>query len=134
LSTPKILEKAYDGASTTNLERRHYFGIIGGVFSLNSSWKMRPSAQIKLTLGAPISIDLSTAAIYKEKFWIGATYRLNAAFGAFVQYQITPQFKLGIASDFGTQAIRNYNYGTFEMLASYDFVFKKQGIRSPRYF
>ena len=134
VSTPKILEKAYDGVSSTNLERRHYFGIIGGVFSLNPSWKMRPSAQVKLTLGAPISIDLSTAGIYKEKFWIGATYRLNAAFGAFVQYQITPQFKLGLASDFDTQSIRNYNYGTFEMLASYDFVFKKQGIRSPRYF
>jgi type IX secretion system PorP/SprF family membrane protein len=134
VSTPKILEKAYNGVSTTNVERRHYFGIIGGVFTLSSSWKIRPSAQVKLTMGAPISVDLSTAGIYKEKFWFGATYRLNAAFGAFVQYQITPQFKLGMASDFDTHSIRNYNYGTFEMLASYDFVFKKQGIRSPRYF
>ena len=45
-----------------------------------------------------------------------------------------PIVKLGIASDFGTQAIRNYNYGTFEVLISYDFVFKKVGLRSPRYF
>ncbi len=134
LSSPKILENSYDGLSKTNVERRHYFGIIGGVIKLSNTWKLRPSAQIKVTMGAPIGIDLSTAGIYREKFWMGAMYRVNAAFGAFVQYQITPQFKLGIASDFGTQQIRNYNYGTFEMLASYDFVFKKQGIRSPRYF
>lgn len=134
LSSPKILENSYDGISKTNLERRHYFGIIGGVVKLSNAWKLRPTAQVKVTMGAPIGIDLSTAGIYREKFWIGAMYRLNAAFGAFVQYQISPQFRLGLASDFGTQEIRNYNYGTFEMLASYDFVFKKQGIRSPRYF
>jgi type IX secretion system PorP/SprF family membrane protein len=133
-STPKILEKGYDGVSKTNLEKRHYFGIIGGVFTLSNTWKLRPTAQAKFTEGAPFSIDASVAGIYREKFWMGAMYRLNAAFGAFVQYQISPQFKLGIASDFGTQAIRNYNYGTFELMASYDFTFKKQGIRSPRYF
>jgi type IX secretion system PorP/SprF family membrane protein len=133
-STPKILENSYDGNSTTNLERRHYFAIIGGVITMNDYWKLRPTGQLKLTSNAPASIDMSVAGIYREKFWIGAMYRLEAAFGAFVQYQITPQFKLGMATDFGTQAIRNYNYGTFELMASYDFVFKKQGIRSPRYF
>jgi hypothetical protein len=61
-------------------------------------------------------------------------YRLNAAVGFFTQFQLSPQFKLGIASDFGTQTLRNYNYGTFEIMMSYDFVFKKEGLRSPRYF
>ena len=133
-STPKIIEKGYDGVSKTNLEKRHYYGIIGGIFTLYNTWKLRPTAQVKMTVGAPTSVDASVAGIYKEKLWFGAMYRVNAAFGAFVQYQISPQFKLGIASDFGTQVIRNYNYGTFELMASYDFTFKKQGIRSPRYF
>ena len=134
VSTPKMLENSYDGASQTNKERRHYFGIIGGVVPINAAWKLRPAAQVKMAVGAPMSIDLSTAGIYREKIWLGATYRVAAAFGAFVQYQISPQFKLGVATDFGTQAIRNYNYGTFEILASYDFTFKKKGLRSPRYF
>jgi type IX secretion system PorP/SprF family membrane protein len=133
-SSPKLLERGYDGISKVNLEKRHYFGIIGGVFPLNNHWKIRPTTQIKLTEKSPISIDASIAAIYKEKIWFGGMYRLNAAFGVFAQYQVSPQFKLGIASDFGTQAIRNYNYGTFEVLISYDFVFKKVGLRSPRYF
>lgn len=133
-STPKILENTYDGSESENKERRHYFAIAGGVFKLSNYWKLRPTAQLKMTLGAPISIDISAAGIYKEKVWFGAMYRLNAAFGVFAQYQITPQFKLGVASDFGASALRNFNYGTFEMMLSYDFVFKKEGIRSPRYF
>ncbi len=134
VSTPKMLEQSYDELSKTNLERRHYFGTIGGVFSVSDHWKLRPSALVKLTEGAPLSLDASLAAIYNEKLWIGASYRLMAAVGVFVQVQISPQFKVGMASDFGTQKLRNYNDGSFELLLSYDFTFKKEGIRSPRYF
>ncbi len=133
LSSPKLLEQSYDG-SKTNIEKRHYFGNLGGVFKLSNKWKLRPIAQAKITVGAPLSLDLSVAGIYNEKFYIGALYRLDAAVGAFVQYQISSQFKLGFATDFGTQEIRNYNYGTFEVMLAYDFIFKKTGIRSPRYF
>ena len=133
LSTPRIIEQSYDG-SETNLEKRHYFAIIGGIVPLKNQWKLRPTAQVKMTVGAPISIDASLAAIYNDKLWIGGTYRLDAAIGAFVQYQISEQFRLGVATDFGTQALRNYNAGTFELLLSYDFSFSKEGVRSPRYF
>jgi len=134
VSTPKILENSYGGNSTTNLERRHYYGIIGGVFTISKLWKLRPSSQIKVTSGAPLSVDLSVAGIYADKLWLGALYRHNAAVGGFVQYQISAQFRIGIASDFSTQAIRSYNSGTFEAMLSYDFNFRKDGIRSTRYF
>jgi hypothetical protein len=61
-------------------------------------------------------------------------YRMNAAMGVFVQYQISRQFRLGLASEFGTTALRNYNNGTFEVMMSYDFNFKKSDVKSPRYF
>lgn len=101
---------------------------------MNSDWKVRPTSQVKATIGAPISIDLSVAGIYQDKIWFGSMYRLNAAFGLFAQYQISPSFRIGLASDFSTTQIRKYNYGTYEFLLSYDFKFNKQGIRSPRYF
>ena len=133
-SSPKMIERSYDGISASNIERRHFFGIAGGVIPLNRDWKLRPTTLVKFTSNSPVSIDASVAGIYKEKLWLGAMYRLNAAFGVFTQFQITPQFKLVIATDFGTQAIRNYNYGTYEVLVSYDFKFKKEGLRSPRFF
>lgn len=133
-STPKVIEQSLDGTRPTNLERRHLYGIIGGIIPISAHWKLRPSGQIKMTAGAPMSIDLSLAGIYADKLWLGTLYRYNAALGAYVQYQISNQFKIGIASDFGTQALRNYNNGTFEVLMSYDMNFRKEGIRSPRYF
>jgi type IX secretion system PorP/SprF family membrane protein len=134
ISSPKILEKSYDGSNSTNLERRHYFGTVGGVIPLSNKWKLRPTSLVKITEGAPLSLDMTLAAIYNERIWFGGNYRLQAAFGAFVQFQLSPQFKIGVASDFGTQKIRKYNDGSFEVMLSYDFVFKKEGIRSPRYF
>lgn len=132
-SSPKLLQKSYDG-SKTNLEKRHYFAHVGVVIRMNADWKLRPIAQVKLTEGAPLSLDISAAGIYRDKFYIGGLYRLDAAVGAFAQFQVSNQFKVGFATDFGTQKIRNYNYGTFEIMLSYDFVFKNSGVRSPRYF
>ncbi len=133
-SSPKLMENSYDGVSKTNLEKRHLFGIIGGVIDINSHWKIRPTSQVKYTQGAPISIDMSLAGIFNEKFYIGGMYRLNAAAGAFIQFKVGQQLRIGMASDFDTHALHNYNTGTFELMASYDFLFKKSGIRSPRYF
>lgn len=133
VSTPKILEQPYD-KTNSSLEKRHYFAIAGYVATLSPTWKLRPTTQFKYTEGAPFSLDVSLTAIYNEKFWFGGMYRLDAAFGAFVQFLVTPQYKIGLASDFGTQALRKYNSGTFEIMMSYDFTFKNKGILSPRYF
>ena len=135
VSTPKILEQNQGSSSTAKIQR-HYFLIAGGVFNLtkNEKWKLRPTTQLKVTEGAPIALDISCAAIFSQKFWLGLTYRLQDSFGAFVQYQITPQFKAGIAYDQTITRLSGFNHGTYELLLSYDFVFKKNGIISPRYF
>lgn len=133
ISTPKIIEQSYDG-SATNVEQRHYFLIAGGVFDIARQWKLRPTTQLKFTNGAPLSIDLSAAAIYNEQLWLGLMHRWADSFGAFVQYQVTPQFKAGIAYDQSVTEVVGYNKGTYEIMLSYDFVFKKSGLRSPRYF
>lgn len=137
LSTPKLLE--YDSESTlvNNVvleERRHYFLIIGGVFNLNTDWKLRPTSNLKYAEGAPLSIDVSAAFIYTEKIWLGVMHRVQDALGVFIQYQLTPQFKLGLAYDYSITELAGVNKGTYEALLSYDFTFKKKGIRSPRYF
>lgn len=132
-SSPKLLQQSYDGSSS-NIEKRHFFASAGFVSRLNEVWQLRPIVQVKGTQGAPLSIDASVAAIFDDRFFIGGMWRPNAAFGAFVQFKVSPQFKVGLASDFGTQAIRSYNNGTYELLLSYDFNLRKQGIISPRYF
>lgn len=134
VSTPRIIEASYDGLSNTAIERRHFYAIGGAVFDIARQWKLRPTTSVKITNGAPLSIDLSAAAIYNEKMWLGLTHRFGDSFGAFVQYQITPQFKAGIAYDQTLTELASYNVGTYEVLLSYDFYWKDKGVKSPRYF
>ena len=135
-SIPKLLERSYSDLDDPNrsIEQRHYYTILGGIFNLNSSVKLRPTCQVKMTAGAPISIDLALTSILNDKFWIGSMFRYNAAIGFFTQYSVNESLRIGLATDFGIQQIRNFNSGTFEAMISYDFSFEKNGIRSPRYF
>lgn len=133
VSTPRIIEAAYEGSLIAK-ERRHYYVIGGAVFDIARQWKLRPTTSVKLTDGAPVSVDLSAAAIYNEKLWLGLTHRFGDSFGAFVQYQLTQQFKVGLAYDQTITELASYNAGTYEVLLSYDFYWKDKGVKSPRYF
>ena len=106
----------------------------GAVFTLNPTWKLRPVAQVKMTEGAPLSLDISLTGIYNESIYIGSMYRLNAATGIFLQFQVAPTLRIGIATELGLTALRKYNDGTYEVMLSYDIARKKSGIKSPRYF
>lgn len=133
-SSPRLLQASYDGISSTVIEQRHYFLIMGGVIRLNPSWKLRPTTHLKFTEGAPLSIDLSAAFIYVDKWWLGVMHRWKDSFGAFVQFQVKPQFRAGLAYDYSATKLANYNNGTFEIMLNYDFRFKDKGVISPRYF
>lgn len=96
--------------------------------------KLRPSTLVKVTENAPLTADFSLALMIYDRLWIGGNYRLTESAGGLVQFQINNQFKLGYAFDISTSKLVRHNFGTHEILLSYDFVFKKKSISSPRYF
>ena len=132
-STPKIFESSYDQTSL-NIEQRHFFVNAGTILKAGSSLKLRHMVQAKFTEGAPLSLDAAITGIIQERVFIGAMYRLNAAGGIFVQYQLAPTLRIGVGSEIGLTEIRKYNDGTFELMLSYDVARSKTGIKSPRYF
>lgn len=140
LSVPKLLEQDRFEADAANTvvsavrQRRHYFLIGGYVFDFGRDVKFRPSFLLKAVEGAPISLDLSAMFLLREKLWLGAAYRNQAAVSALIAYQITDQFKVGYAHDFTTTALRSYQSGTHELMLSYDLRFNKERTLSPRYF
>ena len=132
-SSPKLFEQSYDGTAL-NLEKRHFFVNTGAVFALTPTFKLRPVVQAKMTNGAPLSLDFSLAGIIQERFFVGAFYRLSAATGLYLQYQVAPTLRVGVATELGLTAMRKYNDGTYEIMLSYDISRKQSGIKSPRYF
>jgi hypothetical protein len=122
-SIPRILETSIY-ANSANKEVRHYYFTAGGTIKLSENWKMRPTGMMKIVLNSPLSVDLSIAGIYNDQFHFGAMYRFNSAFGIFGQFVINKRFKIGIATDFSTTAIRTNSAGTYEILLTYDFISK----------
>ena len=75
----------------------HYYFTGGYVFDLNDSWKLRPTALAKVTSGAPLSVDISSTVIFDEKLYLGATYRIDDAIGAFIDFQVFTSLRIGYA-------------------------------------
>jgi len=138
LSTPKILNHDRNNDSEYEaLEKVHYYLLAGYVFNLSKSIKFKPSVLYKYTKGAALSNDITANFLFNEKFWLGASYRINGeqrAFGAIADFQVTNQFRVGYAYEIPTGEIRPYNNGSHEILLMYEFKFFKKKQKSPRYF
>ncbi|HNS41939.1 MAG TPA: type IX secretion system membrane protein PorP/SprF [Taishania sp.] len=137
VAIPRIidnLKKAGDLSSIEYIAQRHYYLTLGGYIKANRMLKIRPSTMLKITEQAPLALDVSLAFIMYDKVWIGANYRLLESAGIMFQYQFSNQFKIGYSFDYSTTKLRSYNYGTHEILLSYDLLFKSKSLTSPRYF
>jgi type IX secretion system PorP/SprF family membrane protein len=136
VSVPKLMKnKLEQNVDYSKVTLQQHFFIVGGyVFTINDKIKFKPTTLIKVTGGAPMSFDLTASLLYREKLWFGIGHRFGDSFGALVQFQVTPQLRLGYSFDQTLSKLSSYNSGSHEIMFSYDFVFKKDKIISPRYF
>jgi type IX secretion system PorP/SprF family membrane protein len=136
LSAPKLLENTIgaDGGVVTNREFRHYFLMAGYVIDINRDLKFKPSTMVRVTGGAPLSLDLNANFLLRDKVWFGGMYRLGNGLGFMAQYRFNEQLRAGYAFDLTTTRIGAYNAGTHEIMVSCDLRFTQGRTISPRYF
>ncbi len=138
LSTPRILNNDLNNENEFEaLERISYYFTVGGVIDINQYIKFKPAGLIKATNGAPVSYDLTANFLFNEKFWLGASYRINeytAAIGGIADFQVSRQLRVGYAYEKPISEIADYTTGTHEILLIYEFKFINSKLKSPRYF
>lgn len=142
-------DRFYIGASVPNLlnsvhldqtdlkfgsETNHYFVTSGYVFEPNENLKLKPSVLVKSSFEAPVSFDINMNALFLEKFELGVSYRLDDSFSGIVGFQATPDLRIGYAYDAVTSEINNVAPASHEIVLSYNLIFNKRVLRSPRYF
>ena len=110
------------------------YGFGGLVVKLSPAVNMRPSFVVKYVNNAPISVDGNLSFLFYDKLWIGGMYRLGAAAGANIMYNVTQNFRIGYAYDYTLNTIQRYSAGSHEIMLSYDFRSLSKGFKSPRYF
>jgi len=110
------------------------FILTGGyIFALNENFKLKPSTLLRVSPNNQAQIDVNTNLIYKDQFWIGASYRHNDALVMLAEFQINQQFKIGYSYDYTLSAFRRYSRGSHEIMLQYEFGFKVKSI-DPRFF
>ncbi len=136
-SMPKIMKnELYDNGSLEGAvsEKRHFFVNSGLVLEMSPLVKFRPTIMARMVGGSPMSFDATASLIFDDRFWIGGYYRLSESVGLLLDYNFTPQLKVGYSYDYTLTELQNYNTGSHEIGITYDFIFKEKRIQSPRYF
>ncbi len=140
LSIPRLLENKIDVQSIKvaynklNTHNFHYYMYSAYVITASESIKCKPSIMMKAVAGAPVQAEANFNIIYKDAFWIGASYRNNAAVALIAQYQVNKQLRFGYSYDYTLTQLNNYSSGTHEITVGYDFSFDKAKVVTPRYF
>jgi type IX secretion system PorP/SprF family membrane protein len=113
---------------------RHYYVYGGYIFKVNDNFKLKPSALVKYLPAAPVEADINLNLLYKDHFWIGASYRSMDAVVFMVEYQTNSRFRVGYAFDLTTSKLRKYSAGTHEIMIGYDFGKDLTKVKTTRYF
>lgn len=137
LSAPDLIENDLrEGTGNeTAQESRHYF-VSTGFFTGTEASKVRfkPSLLFKYQPNSPWGLDLNAQFLLDNKFWLGASYRLNDALVGMIQWQASNWFRVGYAYDYSISELSDYTSGSHEFLLGFDLNFEKRGMVSPRWF
>jgi len=136
LSAPNILEtKHFDEAAiSVGKERLNYYLISGYVFNISSNTELKPAFLVKYVNGAPLQVDLSVNAMFKEKFILGLAYRWDAAVSLMAGFQINKSLMIGYGYDLDSTKLGDYNGGSHEILFRFELFNHKEKLISPRFF
>ena len=137
LSSPRIINRDLNTEEDFRaLERTSYYVTSGYVFNLSANTKLKPSALVKVTNGAPLSLDLNANFLFYDKFWLGGGYRINeqtSSLGGLADFQVSEQLRLGYAFEYPLSDLSPFTGGTHEILLMFE-LFKAKRVKSPRYF
>ncbi len=136
VSVPNLLNSVHldENGVRFGSETNHYFVTSGYVFEPTENLKLKPSVMVKSSFEAPTSFDVNMNALFLEKFELGVSYRLDDSFSGLVGFQATPDFRIGYAYDAVTSEINNVAPASHEIILTYNLIFNKRVLRSPRYF
>lgn len=140
LSVPRMLEteldKAPSSAPADHLSqlRRHYYLSSGLAIPVAENLVLKPQVLLKFVAHAPLQMDMNLGVVWREKLWVGGTFRTHDSMAIFFQYTLKERFRLGYAFDYALTALNRYSNGTHELMLGFDLGKNANGFFHPRYF
>lgn len=125
LSVPRLIENEITRESVTtdyvNKQQLHMYFVGGNRFDLSEDFQLKASGMLKWVRNAPLSFDLTALGGFKEKFWLGAMYRFDAAYGVIAQFKPTSALTIGYSYDITIGDLSGFQSGSHEIMLGYNF-------------
>jgi type IX secretion system PorP/SprF family membrane protein len=131
-----IPHKLYDPTLATQGSKSapHIFAMVGAALPLGSAVKLKPAVLLRAVGGAPLGIDLTLAAAFKDRLSAGFTWRPKNALAFLLQAYVTKSVRIGYAYDLGLNATRDLATGGHELMLGFDLNFLQLQIDTPKPF
>jgi len=121
-SSPRILSlNNQTDIDYAAIERVSYYVMGGYMLDFNLHLKFKPTFLVKLTNGAPPSIDLTGNFLVNENLWLGLAYRVGDSFGGLASLEASDNLTFGYAYEYNTTALNTYTSGSHEVFMIYKF-------------
>jgi type IX secretion system PorP/SprF family membrane protein len=125
VSAPQVLPMKIQyfedyGATQSKLVNHMY--IAGGYkLALGEVFAIQPAVLLKYVTPAPLQVEATLRAIYKDQIWLGGSYRTDFANGSdaivlMAGYTFQQNLTLGYSYDMTTSGLKNYSAGTHEIM------------------
>ncbi len=136
ISVPRFMKyHLFRGGDQMDVEDYREWYMMGGLdIPLSPTIRFRPGTLLSYNPSAPLDLALDASLLFYSQFIVGASYRLDDALTGFVQYRMSPQWKMGIAYDFTVSRLNRHSDGTAEIMLEYSLVKMQDGTRHIRFF
>jgi type IX secretion system PorP/SprF family membrane protein len=138
ISVPFILSHKLNSSSTryqvyNDFKNYNVLVQAGTYINFSKTFTLKPSVLFKRGAANSYQVDGTLQAVIQNKYSVGLTYRTSNALVCLAQMRINDQWFAGYSFDYTLSALRNYQYGSHELLLRYLFYYRVNA-RSPRYF
>lgn len=97
----------------------HVFLTAGYKFFLDEEISVVPSAMVKKIPSLPVSFDTNIKFSYKDKIWLGGSYRKSDSFSAMLGFNFKNFVNLTYAYDITTSALKTVSSGSHEIVLGF---------------
>ena len=113
---PQNLYFSTNNAITESKTVPHYF-ITGAVkLFLSDDMALMPSVLLKVIKPVPVTYDINLKLAFRDRFWIGGSYRHNDSFAGLVGLNISSLINIGYSYDVTTSTLNTVSNGSHEIV------------------
>ncbi len=113
---PQKLSFTKDAAYNTGKEVMHSFFTAGYKLFIDDEISIIPSIMIKYVKPAPLSFDTNLKLSFRDRFWIGGSYRYKDSFAGVAGLNINRMFNLTYAYEVSTSPLNKVSNGSHEIV------------------